>query len=113
MGPTTNKDIGDRQSNWLDHIQRCGKQQQSLSEYAKANNLKVTRLYYWNKRLKTLGLLPLDQSTISFAAVQVTQPAQPSTLACRLRFPNDIVMELDSLQGVALEQLLSMVHRLP
>jgi len=113
MESITQNGIIDRQNNWLDHIQRCGKQQQSFSEYAKANNLKVTRLYYWNKRLKTLGLLPVDQSTVSFAAVQVTQPAQPSTLACRLRFPNDMVMEWDSSQGIALEQLLSMVHRLP
>ena len=113
MESITHNDIVDRQSHWLDHIRRSDERQQSLSEYAKANNLKVTRLYYWNKRLKTLGLLPVDKSTVSFATVQVTQPAQSSTLACRLRFPNDMVMEWDSSQGIALEQLLSMVHRLP
>ena len=113
MESTTHNDIVDQHSHWLDHIQRCSEQQQSLSEYAKASNLKVTRLYYWNKRLKTLGLLPVDQSTVSFAAVQITQPARSSTLACRLRFPNDMVMEWDSSQGIALERLLSMVHRLP
>ncbi len=113
MESTNHNDIVDRQNHWLDHIRRSHEQQQSLSEYVRANNLKVTRLYHWNKRLKTLGLLPVDQPTVSFAAVQVTQPAQPSTLACRLRFPNDMVMELDGSQGIALEQLLSMVQRLP
>jgi len=113
MESITQNGIIDRQNHWLDHLRQSEEQQQSLSEYAKANNLKVNRLYYWNKRLKTLGLLPVDQSTVSFAAVQVTQPAQSSTLVCRLRFPNDMVMEWDSSQGIALEQLLSMVHRLP
>ena len=113
MEAKTHNDIVDGPGHWLEHIQRCSEQQQSLSEYAKANNLKVTRLYYWNKRLKTLGLLAAEQSTVSFAAVQVTQPARTSTLSCRLCFPNDMVLEWDSSQGIALEQLLSMVHCLP
>lgn len=112
MGTEPHSDIRDPQSYWLDHIQRCG-DRQSLAEYAKANDLRVNKLYYWNKRLKRLGLLPADQSAVSFAAVQVTQPAE-SHSACQLRFPNGMVMEWAiALDGVALESLLSTVHRLP
>lgn len=81
MGTESHSDIADPQSYWLDHIQRCG-DQQSLAEYAKANDLRVSKLYYWNKRLKRLGMLPADQPAVSFIAVQVTQPAA-STPACQ------------------------------
>jgi len=57
----THSDIADPQNYWLDHIQRCG-DRWSLAEYAKANNLRVNKLYYWNKGLKRLGL-PLDRQS--------------------------------------------------
>jgi len=112
MGTGSHSNIADPQSYWLEHIQRCG-DWQSLAEYAKANELKVNKLYYWNKRLKRLGLLPTDQSAVSFTAVQVTQPVA-SIPACQLRFPNGMVMEWEiALDDVALGSLLSTVHRLP
>jgi hypothetical protein len=112
MGTETHSDIADPQSYWLDHIQRCG-DRQSLAEYAKTNNLRVNKLYYWKKRLKRLGLLPADQHAVSFTTVQVTQPAV-SMPACRLSFPNGMIMEWEMLSGsVELGSVLSTVHRLP
>lgn len=35
----------DHENYWLDHIRRCGERQQPLSEYAKSNDLNVTKLY--------------------------------------------------------------------
>mgnify|MGYP001787465546 CR=1 FL=1 len=112
METKTHSDIADPQNYWLDHIQRCS-DRQSLAEYAKTNDLRINKLYYWNKRLKQLGLLPVDQPAVSFTAVQVTQPAE-SIPACQLRFPNGIVMKWEAaLDGAVLESLLSAVHRLP
>ena len=91
METKTYTDIVGPQSYWLDHIKRCG-DRWSLAEYAKANDLRINKLYYWNKRLKRLGLLPTDQSACSFAAVEITQPTM-SIPACQLRFPNGMVME--------------------
>jgi hypothetical protein len=85
MGTESHSNISDPQRYWLDHIQRCG-DRQSLAEYAKANDLRVNKLYYWNMRLKRLGLLPTDQSDFSFAAVQVTQSVEPIP-ACQLESP--------------------------
>lgn len=112
MGTESHSDITDPQSYWLNHIQRCG-DRQSLAEYATANDLRVNKLYYWNKRLTRLGLLSTDPSVVSFTAVKVTQTAE-SIPACQLRIPNGMVMEWKvALDGVVLESLLSAVHRLP
>lgn len=113
MESNTDTDMVDPQGYWLDHIQRCGEQHLSLSEYAKTNDIKVTRLYYWNKRLKRLGLLPGNPSTVSFTVAQISRPAS-TPLTCRLRFPNGAIVEWDTpLEGDSLEQLLSLVHHLP
>ena len=112
MATESHSDIADPERYWLDHIQRCG-DRLPLAEYARDNDLRVNKLYYWSKRPKQLGLLPAGRFTVSFAAVEVSQPAALRP-ARQLRFPNGMVMEWKiALDGVALESLLSAVHCLP
>ncbi len=98
---------------WLDHITQCQEQNLSLAEYAKVHKLRAGKLYYWKKRLKTLGWLQPDQTQVAFSRVQ------PSTLGSyssgsRLRFPNGMIVEWDTpLEGDLLTQLLPLVNHLP
>lgn len=48
--------LADTHRFWIDHIKRCRGLNQPMAVYAKANGLIVTTLYYWNKRLRALGL---------------------------------------------------------
>jgi hypothetical protein len=96
---------------WIDHIKRCLGLNQPMAVYAKANGLIVTTLYYWNKRLRALGLLPEDQATVSFAEVEVTAPPRPGG-GCQLHFPNGVVMQWEvAPQGAQLEQVLLLLAR--
>jgi hypothetical protein len=113
METKSETDISESQRFWLNHIHRCTEQGLPLAQYAKANDLKIAKLYYWSRRLTKLGLLRDAQSTASFAAVKIA-PAGLSVPVCRLCFSNGAVMEWDRpLEGVALAQLLSLVSRLP
>ncbi|MEN8129608.1 MAG: hypothetical protein ABFS45_05310 [Pseudomonadota bacterium] len=96
---------------WLDHLKRCGELKQPMAVYAKANGLIVTTLYYWNKRLRALGVLPEDQATVSFTAVKIAEPPRPAG-GCRVHFPNGVVMQWDEPpQGAELEQVMQMLVR--
>lgn len=98
---------------WLSHLQRCAQSRQSMVDYARAHNLKITKLYYWSKRLRALGRLPAPSSSITFTPVKLIPPAQ-SVPRLRVRFTNGAIMEFDGVvQGAALEELLSMLSRLP
>jgi len=98
---------------WMDHLKRCRELNQPMALYAKENGLIVTTLYYWHKRLPALGLLPEDQTTVSFTAIEVSAP-QPPAGGCRLHFPNGVVMQWEvPPQGAQLEQVLLMLARLP
>ncbi len=97
---------------WLDHITQCQEQNLSLAEYAKEHELKVSKLYYWKKRQKTLGQLLSKPTPVAFSRVQPSMLGSCSS-SCRLYFPNGMIIEWNSSQGIPLEQLLSMVHRLP
>ncbi len=97
---------------WLDHITQCQEQNLSMAEYAKEHELKVSKLYYWKKRLKTLSQLLSEPTPAAFSRVQYSTLGSCLS-GCCLRFPNGMIIEWDSSQGIPLEQLLSMVHRLP
>jgi hypothetical protein len=96
---------------WLDHVKRCAELNQPMTVYAKANGLTVTTLYYWNKRLRALGLLAEDQAAVSFTEVEVTAAARCAG-GCQLHFPNGVVMQWEvPPQGAQLEQVLQMLVR--
>ena len=98
---------------WLDHLKRCARNNQSMAEYAKAHDLKITKLYYWSKRLRALGLLPGQPSSVTFTPVELISCVN-SMPGFRVRFPNGAVMEFDSdVQGAALEEVVSILSRLP
>jgi hypothetical protein len=105
--------VTETQRYWRDHLKRCAQSKQTMVEYAKAHNLKVTKLYYWSKRLRALGRLPAASSSVTFTPVKLISPAQ-SVPRFRVRFANGAIMEFDSaVQGAALEELLSVLSRLP
>ena len=98
---------------WLNHLKRCAQRKQSMAEYAMAHNLKITKLYYWSKRLRALGLLPVQSSSVTFTPVKLIPPVKPMP-SLRVRFANGAVIEFDgAVQGAVLKELLSMLSRLP
>ena len=105
--------LTETQRYWLDHLKRCTHNNQPMTLYAKTHDLKLTQLYYWSKRLRALGLLPAPSSSVSFTPVELIFPIEPLP-SCRVRFPNGAVMEFDSaVHGPALEEILSILSRLP
>ena len=111
MGQQAKVTLTDTHRFWLDHVKRCAELNQPMTEYAKANGLIVTTLYYWNKRLRALGLLAEDQATVSFTEVEVTTPVRPSG-GWRVHFPNGVVMQWEvPPQGAQLEHLLQILAR--
>jgi hypothetical protein len=103
--------LADTHRFWIDHIKRCGELNQPMAVYAKANGLIVMTLYYWNKRLRALGLLAEDQAAVSFTEVEVTAAARCAG-GCQLHFPNGVVMQWEvPPQGAQLEQVLQMLAR--
>ncbi len=96
---------------WLDHLNRCRELNQPMAVYAKANGLIVTTLYYWNKRLRALGVLAEDQARVSFTEIEVAAPARPAG-GCCVHFPNGVVMQWDvPPHGAELEQVVQMLVR--
>ena len=105
--------LTDTQRYWRDHLKRCAQSKQSMAEYAKAHDLTITKLYYWSKRLRALGHLPAQPSSVTFTPVKMISGAEPMP-GFRVRFANGAVMEFDSaVPGAVLEELLSILSRLP
>jgi hypothetical protein len=105
--------LTETQRYWRDHLKRCAQNGQTMVSYAKAHNLKVTKLYYWSKRLRALGRLPATSSAVTFTPVKLIPPAQ-SVPRFRVRFTNGAVMEFDGgVHGTVREELLSILSRQP
>ncbi len=97
----------------LDHITQCREQNLSLAQYAKEHELKVNKLYYWKKRLKELGQLSSEPTSMCFTRVQPSLSGL-CVSGCRLRFPNGAIMEWDTpLEVDHIARLLPLVSRLP
>jgi predicted glutamine amidotransferase len=84
---------------WLNHLQRCEAQGQSLSAYAKAEGLDLKALYNWRFRLKKKGILEDFSSATTPAlrfqkVVVATEPVRGGEI--RFRWPNGRVLEFDS-----------------
>lgn len=97
---------------WLDHLKRCRVRQQTLAEYARAADLKVSRLYAWKTCLQARGLWE-DRESASFLPVQVVGTPAPSS-GVRLQLPNGVALEFNSpLDAAFLTQLLQLARGLP
>ena len=104
--------LTETQRYWRDHLKRCAQSKQSMAEYAKAHDLKITKLYYWSKRLRALGRLPAQPSSVTFTPVKMIPGSEPMP-DFRVRFANGTVMEFDgAVPGAALEELLSILSHL-
>jgi len=96
---------------WLDHVNRSQDVNESMASYARGQDISVTALRYWRKRLIALGVLPDNKPSSSFARVHMPIPVD--SVCCRIRFPNGAVVELgESLAGMPLRQLLATVGQL-
>ena len=49
--------LTDKQRFWLEHIKACEQSGQSMSQYAKAQELNVTAFYNWKATLRRKGVL--------------------------------------------------------
>jgi len=96
---------------WLEHVSRSQELNVSMASYARGEGISVTALRYWRKRLITLGVLPGNEPSSSFARVHMPIPVD--SVCCRIRFPNGTIVELgESLAGMPLRQLLATVGQL-
>lgn len=100
MGVTQIRSSEEVHQFWLAHIQGCTEQGRSLAAYAKDHDLKVSALYYWNKRLRTLGRLPRIEAGSGFTAVQIASPRM-TVSRYRVCFPNGLVLEWEDAEGAA------------
>lgn len=71
----------------------------SFSDYAKQNNLCVKSLYNWKSYLVKKGALPNDKKSTFVKANAVEKPCniRQSNGSITVRFPNGIVLHLDTL----------------
>ncbi|MFH1999634.1 MAG: hypothetical protein ABIK28_08135 [Planctomycetota bacterium] len=117
MSQQETKKITERQQYWLNHIETCERNGQTLKSYAIAQNLDIQPLYNWKTRLRTKGFLshldsesgrePRSQSTrnrakatfkigdVGFAAVRLAGHDERIS-GIRIRFANGILLELGS-----------------
>ena len=80
-----------RRQFWLDHLRAWRAQGTSLRAYAAANGLSSSSLYRARRRLERRGLLSgSEEAAPAFVPVRVAPPA----LACRVRLPNGVVVEV-------------------
>lgn len=77
---------------WLDHLQRCRREGQSLAEYARAHDLTITRFYAWKARLEARGLWTEKEPPVSFLPVSVLDSPAAGV---RLKLPNGVTFEFN------------------
>jgi len=83
-----------------------------MASYAREQDISVSALRYWRKRLIALGISQDNDPGRSFAKVHIRSMPVDS-VCCRIRFPNGAVVELgESLAGMPLRQLLETVEQL-
>ncbi|MBU1700378.1 MAG: hypothetical protein KJ927_10275 [Candidatus Eisenbacteria bacterium] len=135
MSQQETKKLTEKQQYWLNHIETCERNGQTLKSYAIAQNLDVQPLYNWKTRLRAMGFLshlnsesgrePRSQSTriqaktkfktedVGFAAVRLAGHDE-RVFGIRIRFANGILLELGSATGSRPDfNLLSFLAALP
>jgi len=105
-------DLTEHQRYWLGHVRRSRDLHVSMASYAREQDISVSALRYWRKRLIALGISQDNDPGRSFAKVHIRSMPVDS-VCCRIRFPNGAVVELgESLAGMPLRQLLETVEQL-
>jgi len=101
----------ERQRYWLQHLEACQANHQTLAAYAAAHGLNVRSLYDARKRLKRQGVLPIAPGGPRFVRVSAADCGRLPT-ACRVLLANGAVVEL-TCGGEEVERVLRAVSRLP
>jgi len=105
-------DLTAHQRYWLGHVRRSQELNSSMANYARGQDISVSALRYWKKRLISLGVLRDNDPGRSFAKVHM-HSIPVESVCCRIRFPNGAVVELgESLAGMPLRHLLETVGQL-
>ena len=112
--PKSPKPLTERQHFWLQHLRAAEQTQVRLSEYAEREGLSVQAMYAARAVLRARGALaPVDGATITFAAVQVADPA-PAWVALAVHLPNGVRVELTTpLTTAGVGELLRWASHLP
>ena len=103
-----------KQQYWLDHLKKAKGGNIPLSEYAKANDLKLNALYNWHWILKSKGAIDRSETKPFVRVVQSTARSigqNPLVSNVQIRFANQTQVELQ-LTSVEIPQLLSWVKSL-
>ncbi len=96
---------------WLDHLKRCRRERQSLADYARTHDLKITRFYAWKARLEARGLWTGKEPPVSFLPVSVLDTPAAGV---RLKLPNGVALEFNQpLDAVLLTRLFDLAVALP
>lgn len=112
--PKSRKLLTERQRFWLQHLRAAEQSGVRLSEYAEREGLSVQAMYAARAVLRDRGALaPVDGSDVTFAAVQVADPA-PALAALMVHLPNGVRVEVASPLSVAgIGELLRWASHLP
>lgn len=107
--------LTNRQRYWLEHLQAWRAEGGSLTDYARAHDLRVKALYYWRGRERELlGEAvdkPLDQPSFSRVEVVADTPVEVcEDRPLKVSWPNGARMEWPA--GVSTDQLAILVSAL-
>ena len=107
------RDLSERQRDWLKHLRAAEGQGEPLKAYAKRLGLSESSLYEAKRRLRSCGVIaPAPKRTTpspGFARVAVRDPSPPPC-SLRVRLANGALLEWSQApEGDALRELMGLV----
>lgn len=88
------KTLTPRQKQWLAHVQAADQGQESIADYALANDLRLKSLYQWKSKLVKLCVYHPDQQTPDTSFVEVKPVLSDiARSGCTLRLANGSHLE--------------------
>ena len=112
--PKSQKPLTERQRFWREHLLAAEQAGVRLSDYAEREGLSVQAMYAARAVLRERGALaPMDSASVTFAAVQVADPA-PALASLVVHLPNGVRVEVTTPLSVAgVGELLRWASHLP
>jgi hypothetical protein len=91
---SSTKALTQRQRTWLEHLNACRTQGESLKTYAQAHNLSVSALYAAKSELVRRGVWQQEGAAKVRSAKFVPVRVAPSASVFRIVLPNGIIVEV-------------------
>jgi hypothetical protein len=112
--PKSQRSLTERQHFWHQHLLAAEQAGVRLSEYAEREGLSVQAMYAARAVLRERGALtPVDDPNVTFAAVQMADPA-PALAALVVHLPNGVRVEVATpLSAASVGELLRWAWHLP